>query len=460
MKKYDVIVIGSGGGSKITRPAANLGKKVAIIEKGDLGGTCLNRGCIPSKMLIHPADIAQQIKDMAKFDLTIDESPKVEFKKLIDRVTATVVSESKSIKPLYDAHPNVDYYPYEATFLENKVIEVNNEKLSADLIFIVVGARAQIPEIEGLKDTPFMTYSEALRLTSQPNSLGILGGGYIACELAHFYGALGTDIHMFVRSSFLKNEDEEISEAFKEAFIKKYNCYLNTTPSKINHDGKKFTIQYDIPTKKNHTITTDNLLVATGVVPNSDKLNLENTDIITDDYGYIKVNDCLETNAPGVYAFGDVIGRHLFRHTANYEGEYLFDTIFENPRNEKLIYPPIPHAVFSSPQIGGVGYTEQELELEGIPYIAGVNDYKDSAMGMALLSEEGFAKLLFHKDTKKLLGAHIIGEEASNMIHMVIAYMKMEATLDDILDTIFIHPALPEIVRNAARKARGLFKAL
>jgi dihydrolipoamide dehydrogenase len=195
-------------------------------------------------------------------------------------------------------------------------------------------------------------------------------------------------------------------------------------------------------------------LVATGVVPNTDTLNLASTDIQLDKNGFVKVDDRLQTAVDGVYAFGDCIGRYLFRHSANFEGEYLFENIFINPSNAPINYPPVPHAVFSYPQIAGVGMTEEEAKAAGIDYVVGVNNYISSGMGMALLSDSGFVKILIERGTRKIIGAHIVGPEASDMIHMLIAFMSKQGTLDDLLGMIYIHPALPEIVRNAARKAK------
>jgi dihydrolipoamide dehydrogenase len=198
--------------------------------------------------------------------------------------------------------------------------------------------------------------------------------------------------------------------------------------------------------------------VAAGVVPNTDTLGLENTDIKVNDHGFIQVDDCLRTTAEGVYALGDCIGRYLFRHSVNFEGEYLFRTLFVEKRTEPIRYPPVPHAIFTHPQIASVGKTEDQLKEEGIDYVAGVNPYEKSAMGMARLSDHGFVKILIDRKTQKILGGHIIGEEASDMIHMIIALMTKDGTLDDLLNMIYIHPALPEIVRNAARKAREILE--
>src|SRR3990167_7268769 len=175
MKTFDVIVIGSGGGAKITSPAARLGLKVACIEKDALGGTCLNRGCIPSKMLIHPADVAITIKEAARFDITVNPSFEVNFANLINRISTTVDSDSASIAAGYAKNPNITYYHGHAKFVSNKVVEVNGEQLTAEKIFIAVGSRPQIPEIPGLEGTPYLTSAEALRNTKLPKTMVVIG---------------------------------------------------------------------------------------------------------------------------------------------------------------------------------------------------------------------------------------------------------------------------------------------
>jgi mycothione reductase len=452
-KHVDVITIGSGGGAKISSPAASMGFKVAVIEKDRLGGTCLNRGCIPSKMLIHPADVAIQIKEARRYDIHNNPQFTVDFAKLINRISATVDSDSDKIVASYSKHPNITYIKGEAKFIDNKTVEVNGEQLTADKIFIAVGARPYIPHIPGLEGTPYMTSTEALRNTTLPESMVILGGGYIACEIGHAYGALGTKTHFLVRSCLLRQEDAEIAAEFNKVFSQYHDVQIGAVPTQVEYANNRFTVHY---TQNGHTksLTAAALLVATGIKSNTDTLDLINTNIELTSRGFINVNEYLESSVEGVYALGDCIGNYFFRHSVNFEGEYLFDHIFGGKSRIPIAYPPVPHAVFTYPQVAGVGKTEEELKKEGVDYIVGFNPYKSSAMGMALLSESGFCKLLFDRKSKKLLGGHIIGDEASNMVHMVIAFMNMNATLDDMLRTIYIHPALPEIVRNAARKAK------
>lgn len=450
--KYDVIVIGSGGGSKITRPVASMGKKVAIIEKGYLGGTCLNHGCIPSKMLIHPAEVADCVRDMEKYQLSVEGDVQVDFPRLVERVTDVIMKDSGSIAPAYEKNPNITLYQDHARFVSNKVIEVSGQLLTADQIVIAVGAKARIPNISGLEDVPYMTYKEALRNTQQPQSMAVIGGGYIAVELGYFYGSMGTDMTFFVRSQMVTAEDEDVQSAFTEAFQKRFDVKLGLIPSSVSYDGERFHLNYE-EAGETKVLVVDSLLVAAGVVPCTDDLGLEMTDIKCTENGYIQVDDYMETDVKGVYSFGDVVGRYLFRHSANFEGEYVLETHFMSGDKKPIVYPPMPHAIFTNPQIAGVGETEQALKASGKAYVVGLNWYKNSAMGMALLPETGFVKLLFDRQSLRLLGAHIIGENAATMCHMLIAYMVMGATLNDMLATIYIHPALPEIVRNAARKA-------
>jgi mycothione reductase len=457
MKHYDHIIIGTGGGTKLGIPTTKLGFKVAILEKDAPGGTCLNRGCIPSKMLIHPADLICTIQEATKFEIGLEASFGPNFAEMVTRVSATVDKDSQSIPPLYNKNPNIDFYPYEGKFVDDKTIEVNGEKITANKIFIATGARPSLPDVEGLSDTPYMTSTEALRNKTIPKRLLIIGGGYIAVELGHVYQAMGSETHFVIRSQMIKHEDQDVIAEFTKEFSKRHNLHFGLTPESVKYENDLFLLTCVNQSREKITLSGEALLVASGVIPNSDNLGLENTSIKTKKGGFIQVNSRLETSVPDVYAFGDVVGNYMFRHSANFEGEYLFRTIYEEkqPRETRtpINYGAVPHAIFTYPQVAGVGKTEQELLAIGQEYVTGVCNYKNSAMGMARLSDNGFVKVLVDKNSRKLLGAHIIGEEASNMIHLFIALIHKQSTIDDMLEMIYIHPALPEIARNAGRKA-------
>ncbi|MBW0434696.1 dihydrolipoyl dehydrogenase [Leptospira yasudae] len=457
MKEYDIIVIGTGGGTKLVTPPSKIGYKVAVIEKESPGGTCLNRGCIPSKMLIYPAEILSLAKNSEKFQITFPGKPQVDFKTLVERVSKTVDDESASILPAYEKNPNITYIQGTATFLSDKVVTVNGEQLTAERIFIASGARPTIPNIPGLEGTPYMTSREALRRTDLPKSMIVIGGGFIALELGFAYSAFGSDVTFLVRNRMLKNEDGDVVDEFERVFSKEQKVLLHCNVQKVEYKENLFYLEV-LADGKSIQLQAEALLVATGIRPNTDLLDLGNTNIQTDANGYIQVNEYLETTAPGVYALGDITGKYFYRHSVNFEGEFLFRTLYQERKRSPIDYPPVPHAVFTHPQVAKVGKTEEQLKKEGIAYIAAKNPYSASATGMARLSDSGFVKILVEKKTRKVLGAHAIGDEASNVIHLFILLMTMGGTLDDLLKMIYIHPALPEIARNAARKANELLQ--
>ncbi len=457
--EYDIVIIGGGGGANIARAARLKGLKVAIVEKERLGGTCLNRGCIPSKMMIHPADLITELKDLKKFNITIKPDFKVNFKNLTQRITSSVHATSDKLAKAYKKdYENLDFYNKVGTFISDRVIQVGKKKITGKKIIIAVGARPGVPPIPGLIDTPYWTSTEALIAEKLPKKLIVIGGGYIAVELGHAYSGLGADTHFLVRGDFVAREDKEIITEFSRIFRENHKIHDISNILNVDYINREFVVKYVDQNNKKRTIKGENLLVATGVKPNGDLLGLENTKIETNKFGYIEVDKYLETKVKGVYAIGDCIGKYLFRHGVNFETEYLTPILIDRKKKTPIKYAPMPHAIFSGPQVAGVGLTEEECITQKIPYIIGKNDYKDSAMGDARRSDYGFAKLIFHKKTKKLIGAHIIGQESSNMIHMLIYAITHNGTLDDLLKMIYIHPALPEIVRNACRKARAEFE--
>ncbi|MEN3035686.1 MAG: dihydrolipoyl dehydrogenase [Candidatus Methanosuratincola sp.] len=452
MRDFDLIVIGSGSGLDVAVAAANRGLRVAIVEKGPLGGTCLNRGCIPSKMLIHSADLVEEIRGAGRFGIKV-KGYEVDYTAIVDRVTSDVDSESKSIENALMSSENPVLFNGLGKFTGRKIIEVNGEEITAEKILIAAGARPKIPEIEGLRESGFITSDDALRLREQPKTLAIIGGGYIAAELAHFFGSLGTEVYIIHRKELLINsEDEEVVRAFTGIASKKFRVFTSSEPVSVRREGGTYEIAVkDLKTSSIVTVSSDQLLVAAGRVPNSDLLDLEKTGVLVDPRGYIKVNEYLETNVPGIYALGDIIGKYQFKHAANLEAEYALQNMLFPEEKLPVDYTAMPHAIFTSPQIASVGSTEQELRSKGVEYIAAKWRYIDSGMGKAIEDHDGFVKFLYDKKTLKILGCHIIGTDAATMIHEVIVAMKSgKGDAFSILDAVHIHPALSEVVQRAA----------
>jgi mycothione reductase len=453
IKKYDLIVIGSGAGLEVATAVAQSGLKVAIVEKSRMGGTCLNRGCIPSKLLIHSADVAEIIKMGELFGIRVEKFS-IDFQKIVDRVNGIIGSDSNDISNAFKNSANPKLFPLECKFVAEKTLLVGREKITANMILIAAGTRPAIPKIKGLAAINYVTSDEALRLDRQPRVLTIIGGGYIAAELGHFFGSLGTKINIIQKHKYLiPDEDHEISNKFTEIFSKKYNVYLQCIPELVTKKNGKFVISAKRSgATKYLEIESDQLLLATGRVPNSDTLNLSKTGVEVDEDGYIKVDKTLETSVEGIFALGDIIGRYQFRHSANLEAQYAYYNILNYKKKIPVDYSAMPHAIFSSPQVAGVGYTEQELKQKSNKeYVKSIYRYIDTAMGRALEEREGFVKFLVSKATRKILGCHIIGTQASVLIHEVLVAMKSgDGTIDNISKTVHVHPALSEVVARAA----------
>ncbi|HKZ61741.1 MAG TPA: dihydrolipoyl dehydrogenase [Nitrososphaera sp.] len=448
MQKFDLIVIGSGSGLDVANAAAQAGLRVAVVEKGRMGGTCLNRGCIPSKLLIHSADVAEAIRSAGQFGINVDGFS-VDFEKIVNRTNSIIDTDSDGIRQAFSEIDNPKLFPHECKFIGDKTISVDGHSIKADMILIASGTRPAIPEIKGLKGTGFLTSDEALRLKKQPSTLTIIGGGYIAAELAHFFGSLGTKINIIQRWNVLvPDEDEEIAKKFTDVFSRKYNVYLGYDTESVSKSSGAFYVVAKNSSGKRIEIESDQLLLATGRTPNSDTLDLRKTGVKTDDRGFIVVDKHLETNIKGIFALGDAVGRYLFKHAANHEAQYAYYNLTHD-KKITVDYTAMPHAIFSSPQIASAGYTEQELKENSIPHTKAVYPYIRTAMGEAIEDRDGFVKLLASKEGK-ILGCHIIGSHASILIHEVLVAMKLGAGIDSIARTVHIHPALSEVVARAA----------
>ena len=455
MKKYDVLVIGSGAGMGVASDALENGFKVAVVDKGPLGGTCLNLGCIPSKLLIFPADRIAEIENSKKLGVEASIT-KIRFREIMERMRETIAEDRDQMREGINHAKNLDFYDGTGYFVDDYTVKVNGERIIGKKVFIAAGARPSIPKIKDLDKIDYLTNENILELNDLPKSVVILGGGYIACEFGHFLAGVGSEVTIIQRNMRLvANEEPEVSELLLKEMSKRMKIYTNTEVIEVLKDGSLVkVVGKDRRTGKTIEVKAEKILVAGGRVPNSDILKVENTGVETDSRGYIKVDEYLQTSKENIWAFGDVIGKYMFRHSANKEAVYAW----HNSLHEKKIpmdYNAIPHAVFSYPEIASVGMKESEAK-KNHKILVGYAKYNSVAKGIAMLEDESFAKAIVDQETNKILGFHIIGPYASILIQEVINTMANNMDMRAIFKGIHIHPALPELIPSTLGNLREI----
>ena len=446
--EFDVIIIGAGSGNSLLTPEWD-DLRVAIVEKDLFGGTCMNRGCIPTKMFVYAADVASHVAHASKFGIDASINA-VRWPDIVNRVFGRIDGVAPAGKAYRESLDNVRVFTGEASFVEPKVVVVNGERLTAPDIVLAAGARPTIPHIDGLDKIDYHTSDTIMRVEQLPEHLIILGGGYIATEMAHVFGSLGSRITMVVRGTgLLTREDEAVSERFTEIYQERHDVHVYTHVEHIHQHGNEINVRVKTDGHAHHIIG-DALLVATGRTPNGDSLNLAAAGVEVDSAGFIVTDEYLRTNMPGVWALGDVTNPNQLKHVANAETRAVAHNIVHPVHLRTADLWPIPHAVFADPQVASVGETEQSLRAAGVPYICSVQRYGDVAYGWAMEDTEHFCKLLADPDTRLLLGAHIIGPQSSVLIQQLIQGMKFGQTVDQLArGQIYIHPSLSEVVENA-----------
>ncbi|MBI2669253.1 dihydrolipoyl dehydrogenase [Candidatus Woesearchaeota archaeon] len=455
--KFDLIVIGGGSGLDVAVGAAEQGLKVAIIEEGSLGGTCLNRGCIPSKMIIHAAEVADTIRKANVFGINAKINS-IDFKRVTTRASREVDKDARDIEQSIRAGKNPMLFKSRGRFIDAHTLEVQKQKITALKIVIAAGARPFIPPIPDLEKVPYLTSTQALRLTTLPTSMIILGGGYIAAELGNFYASMGCKITVIQRGPLLiPREDKDVAELFTASWKKKYALITEANAVNMEKKNNKIVVTAQLA-KQEKKFAAEKLLIATGLKPNTDLLDVAAAGVKTNQDGYVMVNKFMETNIKNIWALGDIAGVYLFKHSANLEAEYVLrailgdKNIFGDKNKRPVNYYPMPHAIFTNPQIAGVGLTEQEAIKQKKKYKVGKYYYKDTGMGAALEEKDGFVKFIVDSQSKEILGCHILGPEASILLHEVVVAMKADRfrALDILRSAVHIHPALSEVVQRAA----------
>lgn len=450
MKKFDLIVIGSGSaGSNVMNRATGKGWKVAFIESGPLGGSCVNVGCIPSKALIQSARTMKQVQSAGRFGVMV-ESPKADWPKMRRRKDRIVARMKAGGYNAVEENSNVTLFEGEATFAGPLEVRVKEETISADKIIIATGAKPLIPNIPGLDQSGFLTSTTVMELEKLPASMIVIGGGMIALEFSQLFTRLGVDVTILQRNRRLApNLEEDISEEIGQ--ILKNEGINIVTGTKISGVTRENDLVYvtEESTGKLKRYSAEKLLVAAGRAPNTDRLNLNAAGVETDERGFIKVDNSFKTSAEKIWAIGDVIGGPMFTHKAWHDGFLLAHQIVDG----KSVNPEgrlIPFAVFTDPEIAGVGPGETEAQEAG--YDIEIKKYFFASHGRNLVDEklDGFIKLVVDNKNGRVLGAHLLGSEAGELIHELIAAIRFGATIADLQDMIHIHPTLSEAINSAA----------
>ena len=453
IKKYDLIVIGTGSGMNYVGSILEMNPdfKIAVIDKDEPGGICLTRGCIPSKLLLYPAELIRTIGTAQKFGIDV-ELKTVDFDYIMERMRSIISKDIASIREGLSSDPNIDYYRDVAEFVSPYTLKVGDKTITSKMIFLCTGSKTTIPKIKGLEEAGYLTSDTVLEMRTLPTSFAIIGGGYIAAEYGHFFSSMGSKVTIIGRNKqYIPEEEPEISMLAKRdmsGFMDIVTGY-EVKEVQITADGKKKVIARG--EGKQIDFIVDEILVASGRGPTHDILHPEKGGIKTDSKGWIVVNDYLETTRSGVWAFGDANGKYLFKHTANYESRVVFYNAIMKQKI-KADYHAVPYAVFSYPEIASSGMGEKEaLEKYGQEnLLIGFHKYEDTAKGHAMDVKDYFVKVILEKSTRRILGAHIIGPYASILIQEVVNLMyTKEENPEPIIQGMHIHPALSEVVQRA-----------
>ncbi|VAW80596.1 Soluble pyridine nucleotide transhydrogenase [hydrothermal vent metagenome] len=451
---YDVLVVGSGpGGKHAAIAAAHLGKKVGIIErKSKLGGVSLQTGTIPSKALreaayLHSRFSARGMRTVASKSTNISDS---EFLQEAIHTKNTIVDKQEAILLNQLMRNGITILPGEASFKDEHTLEIlspkgNKDTLSADIIILATGSRARRP-----KEIPFecdnvLDSSSILKLSRLPDSLAVIGGGVIACEFATIFAMLGVKITIIdSHENLLAYMDSDITHILEQHMLEMgINITLSTNITAVESDNKNVTIHTD-----GEEINTSHILYAIGRIPNVELLKIENAGLKAEDQGWIPVSENSQTCVDHIYVIGDLAGRPSLASTAMEQGRRAISHAYS--KHYKHLSSPLPMAIYTIPELSYVGATELELKQDGVDYVSGHASYSESARGQIIGANNGYLKILTDRNTLRVLGVHIIGETASELIHVGQIVMGYNGTVEDLANNVYNYPTLAECYKSAA----------
>ena len=452
---FELLIIGTGSGNSILTPDFE-NSSVAIVERGLFGGTCLNVGCIPSKMFVYAAEMAHHAKvDGPRLGVHTSFDG-IDWLAIRDRVFGRIdpiAAGGETYRS--EEQENVTVFKGSARFTGDKEVEVamndgGTETVTADRIVLAAGARVSVPDMILESGVDYHTSDTIMRVDELPEHLIVLGGGYIGAELGNVFGTLGSKVTILNRSGqLIRFEDPDIASRFTEDYSQKFDVRLNTSLVSLSQEGKDISITID-QGQGEEVITGDAFLVATGRTPNGEQLNVTATGVELDDRGYVVTNEFLQTAHPDIWAIGDITNPQQLKHLANIDARAVAHNM-ANPDDLRAIDRSCaPHAVFGHPQVASVGLTEPQAKEAGLNIVTALQEFGGAAYGWAMEDTTSACKLIADADTRLLLGAHIIGPQASTLIQQLIQGIAFGQTVDQMArDQIYIHPALTEVVEQA-----------
>ena len=455
MEHFDVAIIGTGSGNTLLDERYT-DKRVAICEQGTFGGTCLNVGCIPTKMFVYAAEVAETARDSTRFgvDATVND---VRWSDIVSRVFGRIDPIAMGGENYRRSLPNVSVFDSHTRFGPTQpdspytLRTDGGDEFTADQVVIAAGSRAVIPDAIADCGVPYHTSDTIMRIGELPKHLIIVGGGYVAAEFAHTFSSLGTRVTLIIRgSTMLRHCDDTVCERFTDIASKKWEIHNHRNVIGATQDETGITLKLD----DGSTVHGDTVLVATGRKPNGDLLDADSAGVEVRDDGRVVVDEYQRTTARGIFALGDVSSDYQLKHVANHEARRVRENLLldwdDTDSLMRSDHRYVPSAVFTDPQIAMVGLTENQARAMGFNISVKVQDYGDVAYGWAMEDTTGIAKIIVEAETGKILGAHIMGHQASSLIQPIIQAMSFGLAGQDMArGQYWIHPALPEVIENA-----------
>jgi mycothione reductase len=443
---FDLVVVGSGSGNALVTPEL-AGWRIAIVEQGVFGGTCLNRGCIPTKMLVYAADRVVESSSWDRVGLT-GSPPRADWKSIQNRIFGRIDPISANGREYRRVgSPNVTLIEARAEFVAPRALALSGGGVvTGDHVVLATGARPGVPPVVAHSGVPYDTSDTIMRIDELPERLIILGTGFVAVEFAHVFESFGVDVTIVGRSPLLKRFDHHIRMAFQELARHRWNVRTDVTPTSLTGAASGITLGLSDGT----SVSGDRLLVATGRIPNGDRLNLPAAGVSAAPNGRILVDDYQRTSSPGIWALGDASSEGQLKHLANHEERVVAYNLAHPERMVASDRRFVPSAVFTHPQIASVGLTEEQATHMGRPYVSAIQQFGSTAYGWAMEDTTSICKVLADPTSGLLIGAHIMGDQAATLIQPLIQAMSFGLPAPMMArGQYWIHPALTEVVENA-----------